>query len=141
LSFSVDASIIAQVSGKIAGDLVVAGIVPLAEMGDVQRDIFNTTLSLAGAESVVEVIESVGTGARGNRGGGNSGGNRGRSSNGDGGQYANQAPGDVVIKSGKHEGKTIADAAAEDPEWIEWARENLNNDFLRKKVEAFASAA
>lgn len=43
----------------------------------------------------------------------------------------------ITINSGKHKGKTIAQAVAEDPEWATWASASLRNDFLRNKLNDY----
>lgn len=140
MSFTKEAAIIAQNSATAAAAIVAALVVQqgLTDVGEVnsifdlvRTNIFNGSIALAGAESVVELMEATPA---------TRGGSQRRTGGGSRTDYSDQQPGDVVIKGGKHAGKTIADVADEDPEWIEWAATNLNNDFLRKKVVAFQAA-
>lgn len=138
-----DRSIISQSAGKDAAELAKAiialtGETDTATVFDIYQDlrlrIFNDALVLAGAESVVERVE------------GGSPTNatpearkpyaRGGSAHRDGND-----PGTLEIKAGKHQGKTVADAVAEDPEWAEWAVSNLKNEFLRSRIEAYVNAS
>jgi hypothetical protein len=86
----------------------------------------------AGAQSVVETFEGVGNTApaqpqqQARQGGG-------------GGGYGSL--GSLEVKSGKHAGKTLDQIANEDPSWLTWARDNLNNPFLKGKVTEYLNAA
>ena len=118
----------------------------------IRTDIFNGTLVLAGAESIVETFESPTSVAQvvketpapaaayndapAPSGFGGGGGGGGFSGGGGGGGGA----GATVLKFGKHRGKTIAQVAAEDRGWLDWAGENTNNDFVKAKIREFLSA-
>jgi hypothetical protein len=137
LSFSKDHAIIAQNSATAAATIYSA-IGPQEWSKDlyeqIRTDIFNGSIGLAGAETVVQTFESpssVGEIVRDaapapqqNSGfSASSGGNAGA----------------TVLKFGKHRGKTIAQVASEDPGWLDWASQNTNNDFVKTKIREFLS--
>ena len=153
LSFNKEHAIIAQNSATAAANIVAAQIEagvgsldPMAAFDIYRTHIFNGTLTLGGAEMIVETFESPTSVAQavasppsrfpdsfpepsapepsyGGGGGGNSSG-----------------AGGVVLKFGKHRGKTIAQVAQEDAGWLTWASENTNNDFVKNKIREFLSA-
>lgn len=153
LSFNKEHAIIAQNSATAAANIVAAQIEagvgsldPMAAFDTYRTHIFNGTLALGGAEMIVETFESPTSVAQavasppsrfpdsfpepsapepsyGGGGGGNSSG-----------------AGGVVLKFGKHRGKTIAQVAQEDAGWLTWASENTNNDFVKNKIREFLSA-
>lgn len=61
-------------------------------------------------------------------------GGGGKSSGGGGG---NTDPGSLEIRSGKHAGETIAAVYDDDPDYLQWCVENLKNEFLVGRIEAF----
>lgn len=154
LSFNKEHAIIAQNSATAAANIVSAliasgstgGADALSVFDEFRTHIFNGTLTLGGAEMIVETFESptsvaqaVATpptrfpdsfpepeAAQPSYGGGGGGGNSGA--------------GGVVLKFGKHRGKTIAQVAQEDAGWLTWASENTNNDFVKNKIREFLSA-
>lgn len=143
-----DASIIAQSSGKDAAEmtsaLIGAGVITdtneiIQVYTDLKTAVFNSTIALAGAESVVEKFEDADERpARRSTGGGGGGyGNRG----GGGGGYSDDAGAGVVIKFGKYQGKTIGQVYDEDPDYIEWLADKGNNQFLKNKAREFLAAA
>jgi len=152
LSFNKEHAIIAQNSATAAANIVAAFIASgniggadvLTMFDDFRSHIFNGTLALGGAEMVVETFESPTSVAQavatpptrfpdsfpepsspapsfGGGGGGN-------------------GAGSVVLKFGKHRGKTIAQVAQEDAGWLTWASENTNNDFVKNKIREFLSS-
>lgn len=145
MSFSKDHAIIGQNAATAAAN-VYAALVGQGYYGgwdvevyeEIRKDIFNGSVALAGAEAVVESMESS-TPARGRGSYQRSNTSQRRASGSDGDSSDN--PATLVINSGKHEGKTLAEAYADDPDWFDWAADNLKNDFLRKKVVAFLKAA
>ncbi len=42
---------------------------------------------------------------------------------------------DYVLKSGKHEGKTILQAVQDDKKWAKWCSENLENDYIKESIK------
>ena len=161
MSFNKEHAIIAQNSATAAANIVSALISagglndPLATFDEFRTHIFNGTLTLGGAEMIVETFESPTSVAQAvatppNRFpdsfpepsapepsyGGNSGGGGYSGGGGGGGNGA----GSVVLKFGKHRGKTIAQVAQEDAGWLTWASENTNNDFVKNKIREFLSA-
>ncbi len=40
-----------------------------------------------------------------------------------------------VLKSGKHEGKTILQAVQDDKKWAKWCSENLENDYIKESIK------
>lgn len=129
-----DRSIIAQSAGKDATEIVKAligvGEVALDSAFDVyetlKTDIFNSTLALAGAQSVVERFE-----------GGPSYSEPTSASSGGGRPHA-----DVEVKMGKFRGKTIGqiDAEPEGHDWLEWAAESISNDWLKGRIREYLAA-
>lgn len=137
--FDRDRAITAGNSANVAGTIVAA----LIRSGQVSLDaiegtferlhvvVFNSNIGLAGAETVVETFEgspaaapaaevvSIPRPAA----------KPSPSGSGD--------PGTVVLKFGKHSGKTIAQVFDEDPGWLEWASENTNNDFVKSRINEF----
>jgi hypothetical protein len=156
LSFNKEHAIIAQNSATAAANIVAAQIQagvgsldPMAAFDTYRAHIFNGTLTLGGAEMIVETFESptsvaqaVATpptrfpdsfpepeAAQPSYGGG-----------GNGGSGGGNGAGSVVLKFGKHRGKTIAQVSQEDAGWLTWASENTNNDFVKNKIREFLSA-
>lgn len=133
MAFDRECSIIAQSAGKDAAELtkalIGANIVDSSDAFEVYSDlkarIFADTLALAGAETVVERFEGASTPAT----------QPVRPSGGD-----NGGPATLVIKSGKHQGKTIAAVYDEDPSYIEWLADKSNNTFLKGKAQEFLAA-
>lgn len=135
-----DRSIIAQSAGKDAAELVKAIFVPgdanpedvFQVYNDLKTSIFNSTLALAAAESVVERFEGDEPApARTSRP--SSGG--ARRSGGGGGDAAT-----LEVRSGKYAGRTLGDIYEEDPDYVEWLAEKSNNTFLKNKAREFLAA-
>lgn len=134
-----DRSIIAQSAGKDAAEitkaLIGAGEVSSLSALDVYENlktgIFNSTLALAGAQSVVESFE------------GNSSPSSSPASAPSGGGGGSGRPhADVEVRIGKYRGKTIG-AIHDEPEgadWLGWASENLSNDWLKSRIREFLAA-
>lgn len=140
-----DRSIIAQNAGTTAANLLSAAINSgaiqprdadelLSEFDSLRTAVFNGTLTLAGAEAVVERFEGGPAPAAASSG------------------YSAPAPSgggslpnaDVEIKVGKHRGQTIGqvyDSGADGVSYLEWASEKLNNDWLRGRIAEFLAAA
>lgn len=140
-----DRSIIAQNAGTTAANLVASAVAAgtlapatidelVSTFDDLRTQVFNGTLSLAGAQSVVESFEGGGaptatssapTSAPAASGGGS------------------RPNADLEIKVGKYRGKTIGhvfDNEDEGDSYLEWMSQNINNDFLRAKVTEFLAA-
>lgn len=125
-----DRSIIAQSAGKDAVELVKVIFADGGPQEDVvsaykaiKQAVFNDTLALAGAQSVVETFEGE------------------PSTTQTAAPRSTSGAGSVEIRSGKHAGKTIAQVADEDPSYLEWASGNLKNDFLKSRIREFLAAA
>lgn len=152
-TFSKEAAIIAQNAGTTAAALIERLNVTYDSVEDLVADfesirsaVFNGTISLAGAETVIDVFEAGERNNRGGFGGGNrNGGGAGgryfsKGSQGGGGGNHPEDPGDIVVNFGKHRGKTISSIADEDPEWLEWAADNCSNTFIKNKIKQFQAA-
>lgn len=120
-------------SAVTAGTLAPASIEELLETFEAVRlNVFNGTLSLAGAESVVESFEAP----------------AGEAPFPSDGPAPAPAPGgggskkhaDVEVKVGKHRGKTIGAIAAIDQGWLEWAGNNLSNDWLKSRINEYLAS-
>lgn len=137
MSFDRERSIIAQNAGTTAANIAGTydGTEPLeeylAKFDAIRLHVFNGTLAYAGAESIVEKFEggaanviqaSAPTATTGYA----------RPSGGGGSDV-----GSIVLKSGKHAGKTIAQVADEDVSYIEWTARESKNTFLRDKASEF----
>lgn len=131
----------ANVAGNIVVALIASGNVEpsvgaiVGTFQDLHVEVFNSNLALAGAESVVEVFETpevvsaAAAAAPATQ------------------EYSRPTPAaspagsndpsTVVLKFGKHSGKTIAQVYNEDPSWLEWAGENTRNDFIKGRIAAF----
>ena len=138
MSFNKDHAIIAQNSATAAATIY-AAIGPQewsTELYErIRTDIFNGSIGLAGAETIVQTFEaptSVADIAREAAPAPQSTGG-GFSTSGGG------TAGATVLKFGKHRGKTIAQVASEDPGWLDWAAQNTNNDFVKTKIREFLS--
>lgn len=131
-----DLSIIAQNAGTTAGNIVSALIASGKVEGfdadlynEIRREVFNGSLDLAGAESVVVAFEGGGS-----------------TSSAGGSDYVTTSTGgsaphaDFEINSGKHRGKTLAAIDREDRSWLEWAADKLNNDYARKRIVEYVRA-
>lgn len=144
MSLDRDMSIIAQNAGTAAGNIYAAlvknrgdGAFNPEEYEAIRLHVFQGTLELAGAETVVEVFEGdasekaqpqrpvYGT----------------RSNNDNGGGGSGSGSGNIEVKFGKHRGKTISEIYDEDEGWLRWAADNANNDFVRKHAQKFLAAA
>lgn len=141
MSFNKDHAIIAQNSATAAATIYSA-IGPQEWNKDlyekIRTDIFNGSIGLAGAQSVVEAFESpssIGDVARESFSAPSSA-PTGDSFSASGGGGA----GSTVLKFGKHRGKTISQVAQEDRGWLDWASQNTNNDFVKTKIREFLSA-
>lgn len=139
MSFNKDHAIIAQNSATAAATIYSA-IGPQEWNKDIyeqiRTDIFNGSISLAGAEAIVQTFDSpssVGDIAREAAPAPQQTGGSGFSASGGG------TAGATVLKFGKHRGKTIAQVASEDPGWLDWAAQNTNNDFVKTKIREFLS--
>lgn len=152
MGFSKEHAIIAQNSATVAAALVGPGAT-VEQFEEVRRQVFNGTLALAGAESVVEAFESPTSVAQAVAAP----------------TYPQAAPayepfpqpspsfdpsgpGGVELKFGKYKGQTIAQVWADptpDPRsgepagrgWLEWAAANTNNDFVKSKIREFLATA
>jgi hypothetical protein len=134
------------VAAKIAGDLAVAGTISLDDFDATQQDIFETIVARTGmtAEEFVAYEPPKKEYSKG--GGGNSsnrGGGRARGNSRGGGR--DEDPGSVEFRGGQVAGKTIAEVYALDdvgngysgPDYLEWCVQNMNNDFMVKRIEKF----
>jgi hypothetical protein len=127
-------SIIAQNAGTTAANIVgnYDGSEPLSDylnrFDEVRRHVFNGTLAYAGAESVVERFEGASTAPT-------------VSALKPPAANTSSDVGSIVLKSGKYQGKTIAQVAEEDISYLEWTAENSKNTFLKDKAAAFLAAA
>jgi len=45
--------------------------------------------------------------------------------------------GSFELRFGKHRGKNLDTIYAEDSSWLEWAAENTNNEFAKRKIAAY----
>lgn len=135
-----DRSIIAQSAGKDAVELVkvafadggsVADVVSAYK--DIKREVFNDTLALAGAESVVESFE----------GGQSAPTTQQAAPSGPAGGGASRPNAELEVRSGKFAGKTLGQIAEEKdgPSWLDWASRELKNDFLKTRIQQFLNAA
>lgn len=136
-----DASIIAQNSGGHAANIYGSIIAVRGDDGfdpdlykDIVSTVFSTALELAGSDVVLEKFDNADQAPAPTSGGGG-GGQRG----GGGGGGSDSGAG-VTLNFGKHRGKTIAQAYSEDPEWIQWAAENSNNNFIRGKISEYLAS-
>lgn len=140
--FDRDMSIIAQNAGSTAASIYNALLSSRGQDQTFDPDeyeairlfVFQGTLELAGAETVVEKFEGTTTPSttpavehpdhpdtRHNP--------------------DSEAPyADTVVKFGKHRGKTIAKIDEEDRGWLEWCAGNSNNDFVKKATERYLAA-
>lgn len=152
-TFSKDAAIIAQNAGTTSAALLERLNVSydsvedlLADFDQVRDAVFQGSISLAGAETVLDVFEyseNDKSKSRGgyNRGGSSSGGgNRQATSDGGGGSNGG-APGDTELNFGKHRGKTISDVYDEDSEYVEWLAEKANSTFVKRQAREFLKNA
>lgn len=139
-----DRSIIGQNAGTTAAALlttaVQAGVVAPATLDDlletydtIRTSVFNGSLALAGAQSVVEKFEP------GYDPSSDVGRDRLQSvPTGGGKPHA-----DVEVKVGKYRGKTIGaiyDLGEDGAGWLEWASQNLSNDWLKGRIAEFLAA-
>lgn len=131
-------SIIAQNAGSTAASLVASAVAAgtlapattdelLSEFDKVRTTVFNGTLAFAGAESIVQSVEGSSTPPAQSSAPAPSGGSKPNA--------------DVEIRVGKYRGKTIGQVAEDDLDYLQWMGENINNDFLRDKVNEFLRAA
>lgn len=134
-----DRSIIAQSAGKDAAEITKAligvNIVDQSDAfevySDLKRQIFNDTLALAGAESVVESFEGEEKPAPARRSSAPA-----RRGGGGGGDAAT-----LEVRSGKYAGRTLGDIYDEDADYVVWLSENSKNTFLKNKASEFLNAA
>jgi len=146
MSLDRDSSIIAQNAGTIAANIYGSLV---AQRGDTSFDpeeyeairlhVFQGTLSLAGAETVVEVFEGAGYTA-GAGVANDPGANKFR-------QAADAVPsgggkpdGNFVVNFGKHRGKTLDAINAVDRGWLEWVARESNNEFVKGRVAKYLAA-
>lgn len=138
--YSKERAIAAQNAATAAATLLQGQQVSVEQFEQVRRAIFEGTLSLSGQQdapvsaeqAAVATVTEAFPGAQA--------------------QPAQQAPnipvppsnsgggsdaGGVVIKFGKMKGKTIAQAHAEEPDYVQWLGESSNNDFIKGKVQEF----
>ena len=132
--YSTDASIIAQTSAKITAELVIGGVVNLDEFADNASMVFNTIIGLAGAESLVEILEN-----QSKRGGG--GGNYSRKPKASYESDPNLAPSDVVVNFGKFRGQTVGSILDQEPEYVEWLAQNANHADVKTAAAALVASA
>jgi len=126
-------AIAAQNAATAAATLLQGTGVTVEVFEDVRRRIFNGTLELAGAESVVEVFEGKAEVAPAD-----ANVSQFQPRQAKGGSPTAQVAGQTVFKSGKHAGKSIADVYASTPDYIEWAAENMGrNKFMQDKCREF----
>ena len=129
MAYSKENAIAAQNAGSTAAQLyqVVAGTgqpFNATLYNEIRTEVFNGTLALAGAGAVVEVTEGSPP--------------VGGYSNSPQSSGAGRAdPGSVDVKFGKHRGKTFDQINLEDREWIEWAAENSNNEFIKRVAREY----
>ena len=90
---------------------------------EIRKAVFNGTLNLAGAETIVEGLESPPT--------------ERFPSDAPAGTPGRQNPANVVINFGRHRNKTIGDVDVEDHDYIEWLAESSNNDFIKRVAREF----
>jgi len=99
----------------------------------VRTAIFNGTVALGGAESVIEAFEA---------------GPATVSAPEVVSSYVPPAPsqvassgaGSVAFNGGKHQGKTIAQVHAEDASYIEWAADKMKNTFMQNKCREYLNS-
>lgn len=128
MGFNRELSIMSQNAGSTAASLIAAiGVDTDASVEDVlevfnllRADVLRGTVDAAGGEPTEQQAKASGGGGF-KRGGGSGGG----------------AAGDVVINSGTHKGKSIAQAEEDAPGWCQWTVENGKNQFLKDKCEAY----
>lgn len=129
-SFSKEHAIIAQNAATAAATLLQGTSVTMEQFEEVRTSIFQGSLALAGAESVVQVFEGeTATAPKAPAQPAPS-----TPSNSSGG------PGEVVVNFGKHRGKTIAAIANEDESYIEWLSNEANNDYIKNMAKKFLAA-
>lgn len=129
MAFTKELAIIAQNAATAAATLLQGQKATLDQFEAVREAIFEGSVRLAGAESVDDVVNTAPKGRGGyRRGGASSGGSNSGSDN---------DPGATVINGGKHAGKTIAAVYEAAPDYLEWAVDNLRNEFLRNRIELF----
>ena len=136
-----DSSIIAQNAGSTAAAIYTALV---KNRGDetfnpeeyeaIRLHVFQGTLELAGAETVVETFEGGAKPAYAAKPGG------GSDNGGGGGRSTYSGSGNIDVKFGKHRGKTISEIYDEDPGWLEWAAEKANNDFVKQHARKFLAS-
>lgn len=138
MSFSKDHAIIAQNSATAAATIYSA-IGPQEWSKElyeqIRTDIFSGSISLAGAETIVQTFDAPASVADIVREAAPAPQSNGGGFSASGGGTA----GATVLKFGKHRGKTIAQVASEDPGWLDWASQNTNNDFVKTKIREFLS--
>lgn len=135
MPYNKEFAIAAQNAATAAATLYSGTGITVEQFEEVRTAIFNGTVGLAGAESVIEVFEgtaapaavSTGTVAA---------------------SYAPPAPsqvassgaGDIAFNGGKHQGKTIAQVFNEDASYIEWAADKMKNSFMQGKCREYLNS-
>lgn len=141
MAFDRERGIAAQNAGTTAANLVASAVAAgtlapasvdelVIEFEQLRTTVFQGTLALAGAETIVETFESPTTPA---------------ADSFDAPAVAPAASGarphaDVAVKIGKHKGKTIGQIFQEDEGWLEWASQNVSNDWLKGRIREFLAA-
>lgn len=130
MSYNKEYAIASQNAATAAATLLSGTGASYEEFERTRTAIFNGTIHLAGAETIVQVFEaetpSSVTAQQVVQ--------ETRSEVTAGGPRPNA---DLAVNSGKHAGKTLAQIQAVDPGWLEWASTELRNDFLRTRVKEF----
>lgn len=138
-TYNRESAIAAQNAGSSAATLVASLVTAnfidsvdeaISVYENVRKNIFDGTLSYAGAEAFVQSFTDAPA----------SSGNSAPAASSDGGGR-NKDPGTVVLKFGKHAGKTLAQVGDEDPDWVEWAAENATNDFVKRVTNEYLGRA
>lgn len=129
-SFSKEHAITAQNAATAAATLLQGKDVTMEQYEEVRTSIFQGSLALAGAETVVQVFEGETAVAPApssqpapSSPTSNSGG-----------------PGEVVVNFGKFRGKTIAQIAEADESYLEWLSNEANNDYIKNMAKRFLAA-
>lgn len=158
MGFTTELAIIAQNSATAAATIVAATVTPdlsdddIIEFFDrVREHIFESSVMLAGAESVVEVMENPPKKSwGGNKGGGRSSGGSSRGGSKSGGRSNSRPapstdiaddPADTELSFGKYNGKTLGYIARKDEGYLEWLAENAQEEALRDAATEVLEAA
>ena len=132
MSFDKDKAIIAQNSATGAATIYASelnnagGTFDQERYEEIRQAIFQGSLALAGAEAIVTRFESPDVPVAA-------------------GDVASAPIGgkphnDFVVNFGKHRGKTLSAIFDDDSGWLDWAAQNCNNDYARKRIVEFLAA-